>query len=376
MEQKLKIFAIVPKKLKEPLDGDKKGICCYLDALGKISQLTVIADVESEADDFSFRLRPIIFSHRPFKRISKRNAKIIYEQIQKDAPDVIILEQPFLGWMGQVSKSTGVPFFLDMLSIEYLRIKSVGRWWWMLMYGWERWAMTHSRGAFFATNQDRLMAIKKFKLNPERAFLRSHGFPQTSLPVVDQNERAQVLSRHGINPNNKVFMFFGVLKYLSSLESLSNIINEISPRLKAKLGGGYTILICGGGLAPSFQKSLQKLECDNIVYAGFVPNIDEYIRSSDVVMNPVVQYGGIKTKVIEAIGQNRTVVSTISGIEGIDAAVCGDKLKVVTDNDWDMFVNCMIDSLESASKTTQEFYDKYSIDGIAKDIYNILNKYK
>ncbi len=371
MKPQLKILSIAPEPFIPPVSGDQKGVFGYLSALGQISNLTVITGVGSESPECSFSVKPIV-PRSAFRRISRANYKIIYDQVTAIKPDVIILEQPFLGWMGTLSKKTGVPVFTHSLNIEYLRFMSAGRWWWPAMFEWERFAMKMARGAFFTTDQDRQIAISKFSLSPDKCHLKPYGVEPTSLPACDPTERAEILSRHGIDPNDKIFMYFGVLKYLPSIESLSIIIDEIAPRLQKTLGSGYKILICGGGLSKNDQRRFDDLRKQNIVYAGFVPDIDSYIRSSDVIMNPALQGGGIRTKVIEAISQNRPVVSSSLGAIGIDTTVCGNKLQVVVDNNWDMFASSLVSALSLNGDTPQAFYDKYSWQGIAKNVYEIL----
>ena len=369
---KLKILSIAPEPFCPPVSGDQKGVFGYLNALGQIAQLTVITGVGSTTPECSFEIRPIV-PRSAFRRISRANYKIIYDQVLEIKPDVIILEQPVLGWMGTLSKKTGVPVFIHSINIEYLRSMATGKWWWPAMFEWERFAMKMAKGAFFTTDQDRQIAINKFNLSPEKCFLKPYGIEQTSLPACNSNERAEVLQRHGINPDDKIFMFFGVLKYLPSIESLSIIIDEIGPRLQKLMGDrGYKILICGGGLSKEYQSRFNDLKKNNVVYAGFVEDINSYIRSSDVVMNPAMQSGGIKSKVIEAIGQNRPVVSTSMGAIGIDTTVCGNKLQVVVDNNWDMFANSLVNALTLTGDTPQTFFDKYSWQGIAKNVYETL----
>ncbi len=89
-------------------------------------------------------------------------------------------------------------------------------------------------------------------------------------------------------------------------------------------------------------------------------------------MNPALQSGGIKSKVIEAIGQNRPVVSTSLGAIGIDTTVCGNKLQVVVDNNWDMFASSLVNALSLTGDTPQAFFNKYSWEGIAQNMYDIL----
>lgn len=233
--------------------------------------------------------------------------------------------------------------------------------------------MKMSKGAFFTTDQDRQIAINKFNLSPDKCYLKPYGIDETALVKPDKKERERVLARHGINPDDKVFMYFGVLKYLPNIESLSIIIDEICPRLQKILGNNFKILVCGGGLSREYERRFSGLERQNIVYAGFVEDINEYIRSSDVVMNPALQSGGIKSKVIEAIGQNKIVVSTAMGVKGIDTTVCGNKLQIVVDNNWQQFAGTLVNALAVTDDTPQAFYDKYSWQGIAQNVYSILS---
>lgn len=371
MNTRLKILSISPEPLCPQFSGDQKGIFGYLNALSHIADLTVITGVGATIPECSFEVRPIV-PRTAFRSISRTNYKIILDQVVSIKPDLILLEQPFLGWMGTLTKKTGVPVFLHALNIEYLRYMSTGRWWWPAMFEWERMAMKTAKGVFFTTDQDCRIAINKFNLSPDKCYLKPYGIDQTELVKLDTTERERVLSRHGISPTDKVFMYFGVLKYLPSIESLSIIIDEIKPRLQEHLGNDYKILICGGGLSKEYQRRFDDLVKENIIYAGFVDDINEYIRSSDVVMNPSLQSGGVKTKVIEAIGQNRPVVSTAVGAVGVDKTVCGNKLHVVVDNDWDMFANSLISALTPHGDTPQAFYDKYSWQGIAKNVYDSL----
>ena len=121
----LKILSIAPEPLCPPVSGDQKGVFGYLNALGQFAKLTVITGVGSTIPECSFELRPIV-PRSAFRRISRVNYKIIYDQVVELKPDVIILEQPVLGWMGTLSKKTGVPVFIHSINIEYLRSMATG----------------------------------------------------------------------------------------------------------------------------------------------------------------------------------------------------------------------------------------------------------
>jgi glycosyltransferase involved in cell wall biosynthesis len=75
--------------------------------------------------------------------------------------------------------------------------------------------------------------------------------------------------------------------------------------------------------------------------------------------------GGVKTKMIEALGLNTTVVSTETGAAGVTREACGEKLIVVKDNDWKQFVEAVLKA--AANKNTvipEAFYKQFSWKGI------------
>jgi glycosyltransferase involved in cell wall biosynthesis len=273
--------------------------------------------------------------------------------------------------VSRISKLTNTPFFLHAHNIEFLRFKSIGAGGGHFVCLGTLYHAKSKRG-FFVTDEDRQLAIRHFRLGPHHCFLKPYGIPQTKLIGPEPGERQKVLSRHGINPDDKIFMFFGVLKYLPNIEALEFIIEEIAPRLKNLLGDGYKIIICGGGLSQEYQDILKNLADSHLKYIGFVEDIDEYTRSSDVVLNPVLKGGGVKTKVVEAIGLNKPVVSTITGASGINPQHCGNKLLLVDDENWDAFVQKIVEASSLTGDTPQEFYNHYSWEGIAKNMLHIL----
>jgi len=366
------ILSIVPAPLIPPVSGGQKHTYGMLDALGKEIDVISITDTHSSTMGHSFQLLPLI-EHKVKKYLSFANYKLILKLTKQLAPSAILLEQPYMGWMIYIiSKKTKIPYFIHAHNIEFLRFKSLGNWWWPLLFLWEKFALTHAKGVFFISEEDHRLALHHFKLTPEKCHVSPYGVPQKSPMPTSSQLVAEVRARHNISKEDKVFMFFGVLKYLPNIAALEIIISEIRPRLKEKLKKGYKILICGGGLSDEYISELKKLEDDQIVYAGFVHEIDEYTQSADVIINPILSGGGVKTKVIEALSYNKPVVSTATGALGIDISVCGNLLQVVPDNDWDLFVDKMITLLDEKEPISPSFFNKYSWEAIAKDIKRIM----
>ena len=148
------------------------------------------------------------------------------------------------------------------------------------------------------------------------------------------------------------------MNYQPNLDALKVILDKINPVVLADSSFKYKIIICGKGL-PDELDSLKGYANKNIIYAGFIQDINIYYKAADIFLNPVQSGGGVKTKMVEAIAFGTTVVSTESGAAGIVKNVCGEKLIVIKNNDWDGFAKAIIDNVDNAAITPQEYYNNY-----------------
>jgi hypothetical protein len=153
-------------------------------------------------------------------------------------------------------------------------------------------------------------------------------------------------------------LFFSTLSYQPNYEAVAFIADEIYPRLMKK-NQKFRVLICGKNLPETIKQKLEgKAE---IQYLGFVDDINEYIDGSDVMINPILSGGGVKTKAIDTLARNQTVISTQTGAEGIDAIVCGNNLQIAVNHDWSAFTDKIITQLnrDNRNSISDDFYKTY-----------------
>jgi len=148
-------------------------------------------------------------------------------------------------------------------------------------------------------------------------------------------------STWNIDPAERILLFNGTLDYKPNRDALDCILDVINPLLLKAGAFRYKIIICGNRLPASFNQ-LADFKTKNIIYAGFVEDINLYFKGADIFINPVTDGGGIKTKLVEALGFNTSVVSTKSGATGIPVSVTGEKLRLVEDDDHTGFVNAIL----------------------------------
>ncbi|MBK7885593.1 MAG: glycosyltransferase family 4 protein [Chitinophagaceae bacterium] len=154
------------------------------------------------------------------------------------------------------------------------------------------------------------------------------------------------------------------MNYKPNLDAVDIILKEINPLLLAEKNFKYKIIICGKNLPASYNE-LKDFSDKNIIYAGFVDDIALFFKAADIFINPVTDGGGIKTKLVEALGYNVSVISTANGAIGIPLTITGEKMKVLENDDWKKFAGKIIEC-NDASDIPPEFFDHFYWGNVAK----------
>jgi glycosyltransferase involved in cell wall biosynthesis len=273
--------------------------------------------------------------------------------------EILFFDQPWFGWLMFLLKVfSRKKIFIRSNNIEYLRFKSMGIWFWQMLYIYEKWTYRIADLVIFVSETDRQKAIYEFDLKEEKTMLVPYGVEILSPPSKNPANRKFLEETYSIKSSEKILLFFATMSYAPNYEAVGFIADDIYPLLKQQTLFDFKILICGKKLP---QHILDKLgNKPEITYCGFVDDINAYIDGSDVMINPILSGGGVKTKAIDTLAMNQTVVSTKTGAEGVDPAVCGNQLMITPDYDWKAFVSAITTALETTSTIPDDFYKTYS----------------
>jgi glycosyltransferase involved in cell wall biosynthesis len=363
-----KVLAIAPYSYLPFFSGGQKFIARFFEHLGKETDLSVISVAEN---DFSlaknYRTFPLL--KKTFSRYYDRSlVSTISSLVKKEGFDTLIWEHPYYAWLAfRIRKRTGVKTIIHTHNIEYQRFRTTGRWWWPLLKIYERWSFKKADALFFITPEDKNLAITQWNIKKEKCIDLPFGIDIKNYPDDKAACREQVCRKHGIGREEIILLFNGLLNYKSNLDALKIILDTINPLLLLQNSFRYKIIICGKGLPETFN-SLTAYADKNIVYAGFVDEVETYFKAADIFLNPVQSGGGVKTKMVEAIAFGATVIATKTGAAGIEKISTGDKLIIVDDNDWDAFAASIISNSGQTSHTPTEYYEHYNWENIVKNI--------
>lgn len=289
----------------------------------------------------------------------------------------LMIEHPYYGWLGILLKLfCKVKLVIRSQNIEAERFKSIGKWWWGILWNYEKLSHSFADYNFFIQLDDEKYGIEKYKLNPDKCHIITYGFELTAPPTHQDrtNARETVAALHNIAANENIILFNGSLNYKPNIDALDKILTHINPLLLATTNFKYKIIICGSNLAASYNQ-LKEFADKNIIYAGFVDDITLYYKAAGMLINPVMDGGGIKTKLVEALGYNLNVVTTTSGAIGVPLSITGEKMKIIEDDNWNSFSDAILKSKPEAD-IPEAFFNHFYWGKIAEKAVTILQENK
>jgi len=366
MSEPVKALSIAPYPFLPPKMGGQKGIALfnhYLSSFVELHCVTTSANQVSGTEGYP--VLPVLGNNK-MRYINPFLFFRLKRLIKKLGITHLILEHPYYGWLGVLLKRfCTIKLVVHSHNIEANRFKSMNKWWWGILWNYEKWTHRQADTNFFIQDDDKAYAIQKFGLRPDRCFTITYGIEIEVAPGDGEKEKARrvIAEKHGISDGEKILLFNGTLDYKPNLDALKIILNEVNPSLLSTTFK-YKIIICGKSLPPEYQ-ALKAYADKHIIYAGFVDDIDLYFKAADVFVNPVTDGGGIKTKLVEALAHNLAVVTTRSGAIGVPVELTAGKMTVLSDNDLSSFANAIIKTDTSAS-IPASFFDHFYWGHIAK----------
>lgn len=368
------IAALVPYQVYPAKMGGQKGIALFYQYLSERLPVTVISTRNNAFPaNSAIRFKPMLGNSR-WRYLNPVYFFRLRKWLLREKATHLVIEHPYYGWLGAMIRlTTKITLIVHSHNIEGLRFKSTGKWWWGILWHYEKWTHRMADHSFFVTDEDRDYAIRFFRLSGKRTHCITYGIDMHENPALADRLMARKIlkQRHGIQSDERILLFNGTLSYGPNSDALRQIINEISPLL-SKNGFRYRILVCGKDLPAEFLQQAGSGElAERVTYAGFVDDINTYFMGSDIFLNPVNDGGGIKTKLVEALGLNLSVVSTRNGAIGVPQQLTNQKMKLVDNNDWDAFCKA-IRQADPAENTPPVFYNHFYWGNIADKAADIL----
>ena len=358
------LASLVSYKIFPPVMGGQRAVALYCKYIARHVRFTCITTNNNDpAAAEGYEVLPV-WTASPLRYLNPFRFFTIRSLIRRRNITHLQLEHPYFGWLGVLLKwFTRVRLIVRSHNIEGLRWKGLGKWWWKILWHYEKYVHRQAHYNFFIQDEDRQYAIQHFKLQPQRCLVITYGLEWNTPPPPGEKEAARkmLLSKHAIPGDHCILLFNGAFNYMPNLHALERIIHEVYPALQKNSSFKYTILICGKNIPPA----ISQLNLPNFIVAGFVEDITTYLKGADIFLNPITEGGGIKTKLVEALGYNMSAVSTSHGAIGIDADICNGKLQITDDISHD-FADKIMQLAAYSADIPPAFFEQFYWDNIVQ----------
>lgn len=374
----IKIASITPYKIVPAVKGGEKGIFYFLKYLAKYVSVTAFTVTENTGMVNGIRFEPLLGgTSQKLRYVNPWLYFTIKKECRRLGIKHVIVEHPYYAWLGYaLKKFAGLKLIFHSHNIEAERFRTMNKRWWKIMYLYERFAHRVADFNFFISQEDREHAINEYGVKADKSAVITYGIEAVKAPAEEERAKCKkiVCEELGLPVTTRLILFNGTLDYAPNRAGLNRILDEINPLLLSRCKTPYSIVICGLRL-PATYKDLKAYTSKNIIYKGFVADIDLYFKAADLFINPITDGGGIKTKLVEALAADTPAVSFKAGAYGIPAGMTGHHLATVEDGDSTRFANAVIDQLEYAKEPIPlAFYEHFSWDAIAKKAVNIVSR--
>ena len=367
MSHDIKLLTLISYKFLPAKLGGHLSHVYFHNAVSAYMESIVAGRIENDLageKDIKFELIPVFKSqldtYFPFSHCFDLASIIRKKNIR-----ALMCSHPYLGptgWMA--SKMTGIPLVSYSHNIESERFRSMGKKWWPLMHYFEKWVMRRSAINFFVTKEDMIWAIDHSGLDTKTCHVSPFGINLDKIPEKNPEAKHHWIKKGVIQPQDRLLYFVGSYDYQPNEQAVKDILYEVLPRLK-DTNMSYKIFIVGKGLSDFLRKEIEETN-GKVVYIGFVDDIKDVLDAADVMLNPMSLGGGIKTKAVEALGNNIRVVSTEDGAKGLLREVCGKMLLVSEDGDWNTFTQNIVLAALEGENIPDSFYAQYSWNGVTE----------
>ena len=366
----MNILGIAPYPFLPPQMGGQKYIDIFYRYVGAEVN-TIVASTQNNEEVFArhYTLEKV------FDNSKSRYGNPIYffklkKLIRQYNITHLIIEHPYMGWLAlALQKALGVKFIVHSHNIESERFKSMNKSWWKPLWYYEKWVHQQADHSFFITALDMQYAIERFSLNPLKCSTSFYGIERDKAPTAVERKAAKetICRQLQLSVLTNILLFNGNFSYQPNRDALLVLLNTIVPLLN-KDGYEFKLIICGKGI----NDELKAMNVENVIMQDFVPDITIYNLAADIFLNPVIEGGGVKTKLVEALAANTSVVSTRSGANGVKTEWCGSKLTIVEDNDWTAFYNAIKTKRMNEEPVSEVFFQQFYMGNIAKKVKETL----
>ncbi|MFT4203349.1 MAG: glycosyltransferase family 4 protein [Chitinophagaceae bacterium] len=371
VNKSIRVVGVAPYRFLPARFGGHRGIAFFYRYFSRVVAFACVSVADNDNDVFAGYPQYRILGKSVLRYANFFNVSKVGKVVKKHVATHVMAEHPYMGWLVLLVRlfyKTKV--VVHSHNIEAQRFRTMGKWWWRVMSWYEGIVYRKADIVFFITEQDRQYAIQKYRVKAEKSTVVTYGFqlPHAFSDEWKQNAKSLVRKDNNLSENTKILLFNGDFSYKPNASALTTLVEKILPRLQEKIDD-FVLIVCG----KSIPAEVVQQKHTHLVIKGFVDDIGVYFGGADVFLNPIVDGGGIKTKLVEALSYQTLAVSFDTGAIGVPEEVVDGKLAYVHDGDNAAFADAIVRQLDNhAEWHAEKFTEYFSWENIAKKAAHFL----
>lgn len=196
---------------------------------------------------------------------------------------------------------------------------------------------------FSVSLPDKHLVQRLFRIAPSRVTVIPNGVDVKHF-APSPELRKKIRLEYNLK-EKPIILFIGLLNYFPNADALKILVSDICPRVKRLVP--HVVFMVVGPHPPAW---LIKHVSKDFIVTGVVEDVAPYINASDVCVAPLRSGSGTRIKILEYMACERPVVSTSTGVEGLDVI---NKEQVIIENNWTKFaewITLLIQDKELSAK--------------------------
>lgn len=168
--------------------------------------------------------------------------------------------------------------------------------------------------------------------------------PSSSIKTIPNGVDTRYFKPKGLEQEQKTLIFVGTMNWYPNVEAVLYLCNEIMPLLRERCRDVSLKII---GANPPEEIKQFNLSTSDIQVLGFVDEIRDHIEEATLYVCPIMDGGGTKLKILDALGMGKAIVAHRIASEGIEVR---DGENIVFADSPEEYCSAIVDLLKDPAK--------------------------
>lgn len=300
---------------------------------------------------------------------SQRYAQSVLQAVQKHRP--IFIWADHIRMAQYWDSHQAIPLIIETHNIEWKLLydcfviaPKLGKWHFLI---WFIEAMlTKRKERYYFSKASKILAISP---SDAKSILKLNHHSKIALcpPLLSEADLSNALAQYQEKtaaPTNRIsLLFIGNLNWFPNADALNYFLVSIWPMLVQTLPNVELHVVGQPSSIYDFQTLIAQQKLQTVFLHGKQPHLQQFYRQADVVILPFRVGGGIRIKALEALQQQKTIVTTSVGVSGLPTTELATSIPWLLADDPASFVK-QIKSLKNKhrfqqNKASEHYYKAY-----------------